>query len=61
MIPQFPNESSDEVMEYTAESDAEMIRSAKAYLVSQNKAKQAAQDKKRELMKNSPPPSAPKN
>jgi hypothetical protein len=61
MIPQFPNESSDEVIEYTAESDAEMIRSAKAYLVSQNKAKQAAQDKERELMKNSPPPSAPKN
>ena len=60
MIPQFPNESSDEVIEYTAESDAEMIRSAKAYLVSQRKAKQAAQDKERELMKSSPPP-APKN
>ena len=60
MIPQFPNESSDEVIEYTAESDAAMLRSADAYLMSQRKAKQAAQDKERGLMKNSPPP-APNN
>lgn len=50
MIPQFPNESSDEVIEYTAESDAEMIRSAKAYLVAQRKAKQAAQENKADPM-----------
>lgn len=50
MIPQFPNESSDEVIEYTAESDAAMLRSADAYLVAQRKAKQAAQENKTDPM-----------
>jgi hypothetical protein len=31
MTPQFPNESSKEVPEYTEESDAEMLRSADEY------------------------------